>query len=445
MALLGASCAGVPPSASRPNILVIVADDIGWGDLSCHGHPVHQTPHLDRMATHGVDFQQFTVLNPVCSPSRAAILTGLYPARLSIHEHFAKPQDNRARGMPDWLDPQAPNWIRLLHDAGYRTGHFGKWHLTNASVPKAPLPAAYGYDQAAVFNGGDGWPIADFRRTADETAEFIRNSQGQSFAANVWIHESHTPHKPSPAAMAKWAHLDERQQVYAAVMTDADNAVGKILQALRDAKVEDNTIVIFTSDNGQEDAGPPERKLMNDSDANIDGYGDYYSVGSAGPFKAGKRSLHEGGVRVPFIVSWPAQIQKAGKNQETVISAVDLLPSLCAAAGVKMPEGFQPDGENLLASFTGIERRRQGPLFWEWRGGHGGHNWPAHAVRDGRWKLLINEALHREELYDLEADPGESRNLAASHADQVARLKGLLREWRNSLPVRPDPRCQAQE
>jgi len=144
----------------KPNIVFIYADDWGWGDLSCHGHEWLKTPNIDRLASEGMDFQQFNVLNPVCSPSRTAVMTGKYPARFSVHQHFASPTANRNRNMPDWLDPKPTMLPRLFQQAGYRTGHFGKWHLTNGGVEGAPKPEAYGIDEYAVFNGGEGWPAA---------------------------------------------------------------------------------------------------------------------------------------------------------------------------------------------------------------------------------------------------------------------------------------------
>lgn len=183
------------------------------------------------------------------------MLTGRYPARYSVHQHFAHPTQNAERGMPDWLDPQAPTLPRILQQAGYRTGHFGKWHLTNRQTPGAPRPGAYGYDEAAVFNGGAEWPQADVHDTPANSVAFIKTHRDRPFFLNIWLHETHTPHVPKPASMEKWRHLDAQKQVYAAVVTDGDNAVGRILDALREAGVERNTLAIFSSDNGPENTG----------------------------------------------------------------------------------------------------------------------------------------------------------------------------------------------
>ena len=204
----------------RPNIVFIFADDWGWGDLSCHGSTWLKTPNIDRLASEGIDFEQFNVLNPVCSPSRTALMTGLYPSRFCINQHFAAPEQNRQRNMPDWLDAKAATLPRLLQNAGYYTGHFGKWHLTNRETFGAPTPDAYGYNEAKVFNGGAEWPSAKVDETANNTVDFIHHHQSQPFFINVWLHESHTPHAPSIDSMLQHSTLEEQKQVYAAVISD---------------------------------------------------------------------------------------------------------------------------------------------------------------------------------------------------------------------------------
>ena len=426
---------------TKPNIVFIYADDWGWGDLSCHGHPWLKTPNLDRLASQGVDFHQFNVLNPVCSPSRAAVMTGRYPARFSIHQHFAEPKQNHERGMPDWLDPKAPTLPRLLQQAGYRTAHFGKWHLTNRDTHGAPLPAAYGYDQAAVFNGGAELPSADLHATAPNTVAFIKANKDKPFFINVWLHESHTPHVPTKESMETWKQLDEQKQVYAAVITDGDDAVGQILDALKAEGVAENTLVMFSSDNGPEWTGKQKYIGKNATDGSH-GYDSYYSVGETGGLRGRKRSLFEGGVRVPFIVRWPGHAPKGVKNDTTVFTAMDLLPTLCAAAGVKLPEGYASDGENLLAALKGGIAARTRPLFWEWRGATKEPDWwPRLAVREGDWKLTLTADATRAELYNLAKDRAEAKNVANEHPEIVSRLKKLVLEWKATLPAAPDPTC----
>ncbi len=442
---VGPGISAATPSA-RPNIVFIFADDWGWGDLSGHGHPWLKTPHLDRLAREGTDFRQFNVLNPVCSPSRAAAMTGRFPSRFGIHEHFAAPAQNAARKMPDWLDPRAPTLPRFLRQAGYRTGHFGKWHLTNRKTPGAPRPDAYGIDDWAVFNGGAGWPAAPVDATAANAVAFIKANRDRSFYLNVWLHETHTPHAPSAAAKARWQHLGEQEQIYAAVVTDGDNAVGRILDALREADLERNTIVLFSSDNGPETTGPVKRPPYTEPDSGVTGYDTHYSVGSTGGLRGEKRSLFEGGVRVPFLVRWPGRTPAGATDETTVFTAVDLLPTLCAAAGVALPADYRGDGENLLAALEGRPARRTKPIFWAWTGKAANpHWWPRLAVRDGDWKLLLTGDARRVALHHVPRDRAEADDVAGKHPDVVARLTQLALAWKATLPTTVDPACVAPE
>jgi N-acetylgalactosamine-6-sulfatase len=435
---LAASFVCAAAETNRPNVVFIFADDWGWGDLSCHGNTWLKTPNLDKFASEGIDFQQFNVLNPVCSPSRTAATTGMYPARFCIHQHFA-PNINVKRGMPDWLDPKAPTIARFFKNAGYRTGHFGKWHLTNEGAEGAPQPSAYGFDEFSVFNGPGGPDSqAGFHATAGNAVRFIRESKGQPFYLNVWIHESHIPHVPTKESMEQWKNLDEQKQVYAAVITDGDNEVGQVLAALKETGVAENTIVIFSADNGPEWTGSKPNK-------NVDrGFNSYYSVGTTGGLRGRKRSLFEGGVRVPFLVRWPGHTPAGVKNEKTVLSAVDLLPTLCAAAGVKLPDDYKGDGENLLDAFSGKEIARTRPIFWEWRGpktGPGPDYWPRLAVREGDWKLVMTDDAKRVELHHLIGDRAETKDSAPEHPEIVARLSKMALDWNATLPQKPNPDC----
>ncbi|HVJ68930.1 MAG TPA: sulfatase-like hydrolase/transferase [Caulifigura sp.] len=427
----------------KPNIVFIFADDWGWGDLSCHGHPWLKTPNIDRLASEGTDFQQFNVLNPVCSPSRTAVMTGMFPARFCIHQHFADPVSNAQKGMPDWLDPQAPTLPRFLKQAGYRTGHFGKWHLTNNGVTGAPEPTAYGYDEFAVHNGGTGWPIAHELSTGENSARFIKANSRGPFFINVWLHQTHLPHVPTEQSMEQWKHLDRQKQVYAAVVTDGDNAVGLILDALTEAGVADNTIVMFSSDNGPERTSAADGdEVKKDPTTGAEGFGGYYSVGETGGLRGRKRSLFEGGVRVPLIVRWPGHTPAGARNDKTCLSAIDLLPTLCSAAGVSLPADYLGDGENLLAAFQGQNVSRVRPLFWEWQGVRSEPDWwPRLAVRDGEWKLVMTSDAKRVELHQLIDDRIESKDVASDHPEVVSRLAKLAQDWKAGLPREPNPAC----
>ena len=448
LCLAGTPPAGTAAAADRPpNVLFVFADDWGWGDLGCHGHPDLKTPRLDRLAAGGTDFRQFLVCSPVCSSSRAAVVSGRYPARLGVHQHFAGHDSNVARGMPDFLPPEDAVLPRLLHAAGYATGHYGKWHLSGGGADiDAPLPAAYGFDDAAVFVGpgrqlfdgvgldelaGDAHdPVAaSFLTTAatEHALRFLRETHAadpaRPFFVNLWVHETH--HLVSATAEDKAAYPDtpEPQRTYYAAVTRADRQIGRVLDLLDELGVADDTLVIFSSDNGPEHSQPgPTDKL-------------YHSVGVTGGLRGRKRSLYLGGVNVPFLVRWPGVVPAGRVDDETVFTAVDLAPTLLRAAGVDLPKGYATDGFDVGPAWRGEPWTRPAPVFWEWRGTHAREpDWPTHAVRDGRFVLLRDEPGARVELYDVRADRGQTRDLAARRPAVAADLSAKLAAWRSTLP-----------
>ena len=348
------TCAPVAYAAERPNVLFIYADDWGWGDLGCHGHPEMKTPNLDRLANEGTDFHHFTVCSPVCSPSRVAILTGHFPARYSVHQHFSSHRQNRERGMPDWLDASAPLLPRQFKRAGYLTAHYGKWHLTGGGIDDAPYPRQYGYDDSAVYVGPgrhvfDGTTLEQMVRdgaahdqlaacylstaATENTLRFIRGCRDTPFYVNLWLHETHHLVAATEEDKRSYPDTPEPQRTYYAAVTRADRQVGRVLALLDELGKTDNTIVVFSSDNGPEVTHPePGQKF-------------YYSVGSTGGLKGRKRSLYLGGVGTPFIVRWPGKVPAGRVDRTTPIAGVDMFPTLLAAAGIPLPEGYQPDGE----------------------------------------------------------------------------------------------------
>jgi len=432
---------------ARPNIVVILADDWGWGDLGSHGHPYLRTPHLDRLAAQGTDFRQFTVASGVCSPSRAAFLTGQFPARFAIHGHFATVASHVQRGMPDWLNPRTVLLPRLLQQAGYATAHFGKWHLTNIMVPDAPLPSAYGYDVHATFNSpGPQMPVHDDVRNAIAFIE-RRHAAGQPFFLNLWIHEPHTPHYPQPEYLARFAHLDgEADRIYAAVIAHADARIGELLATLDRLNLARDTLVVFTSDNGPENTGPASRRLSDDESTGP-GFDSFASVGTTGGHRGRKRSLLQGGLGVPFIARWPGRIPAGKVDDTTPLTAVDLQPTLCAVAGASLPAGYAPDGVDQSAALLGQPAStRTKPIFWQWTTAtKAGDTWPALAVRDGHGKLLVGREPARLELFRFPEDRLEKTDLSTQDTTEVARLRQLLAAWTATLPAQPDPACFSRE
>lgn len=424
--------------ASRPNFLFILADDLGWGDLSCYGNRQFRTPNLDRLAREGILFSQYYQAGSVCSPTRAALMTGRYPAELRIHGHLATPEQNAARDMPNYLDPQVPTLPRLLKAAGYTTIHVGKWHLGRPPAAGSGLEV-YGFDVARWIDCQEGgrnlWSVEErpvaARELVDATIEALRGVSGKPFYCQLWLNDPHAPLAPSPAQMAPFRRrvpdgFTSPFMVYAATVVEMDRQIGRLLAALDELSLTRNTVVIFSSDNGPEDID-----IANAS---------WSAYGSAGPLRGRKRSLYEGGIRVPFIVRWPAKVRGGLVNNTTVVCGVDLLPTLCELAGVSLPAEVKATcrGESMAQAFCGDKNvQRSGTLFWEWRFRIFNHPWnrsPILAVREGPYKLLFNPDGSRVELYDIPRDPGEYNNVAPEHPDVVQQLmkKGIA--WQKSLP-----------
>ena len=298
-------CLELGKAEERHNLVYIIADDWGWGDLSCQGHPYVKTPNIDRLAIEGTDIHRFTVASGVCSPSRTAVKTGHFPARYNIDGHFAWVPSNARRNMPDWLDPKAPLLPRQLQLAGYRTAHFGKWHLANNMISDSPLPSEYGYDAYGAFNcAGEQMPVHE---DSKYTVDFIEKCQreGKPFFINMWIHEPHTPFHTLPKYRWRFRDLDKPDNIYASVLSHADDRIGEVLDALDRLKLTDDTLVIFSSDNGPARASRPTKlELMHDT-ATGTGYAIGAAKGVTGGRKGYKAALFEGGVGEPFIARWP--------------------------------------------------------------------------------------------------------------------------------------------
>lgn len=432
------------PPGERPNIIFILADDLGWGDLGCYGNRSIRTPNLDRLAAEGTLFTQFYVNGSVCSPSRCAFFTGQYPARHRIHGHYATPEQNAARGMSQWLEPAVPNVARLLKTAGYTTAHIGKWHLGNNSG--GPPVAEYGFDfvgssERDGANGPADDPYFRAKSTAlfvDEAIDFIRRSGDQPFYLQLWTLVPHATLNPTPeqrqpylkfrAAGRDFPHASALE-IYAASVTDLDTQIGRLLNALQQLGLQDNTLILFSSDNGPED--------IHVRNAGHSG------VGSAGPFRGRKRSLYEGGIRVPGIVRWPSRVPAGQIADTAVVAAVDWLPSVCRLVGATVPADHQLDGEDMSGVLQGEIRPRTRPLLWEWRfniAGEPVHHSPELAIRDGNWKLLLNPDRSRVELYDVTTDLTQLNNVAEHHPEIVERLAAQLTAWAQTLPAGPrDP------
>ena len=433
--LLGSAFAA---TSSRPHIILILADDMGVGDLGCYGGTQVATPRIDRLAAEGTRFTQYYSASPICSPSRCGIITGMYPARWRITSFLQTRKGNAGCEQDDFLDPRAPSLPRALQQAGYATAHIGKWHLGGGrDVTDAPKFAAYGYDEhASTYESPEPHPditatnwiwsdqdkVKRWDRTAffvDKTLDFLgRRGGAQPCFVNLWLDDPHTPWVPDAKSDKK-----DLPKNLKPVLAEIDRQMGRLLDGLKARGLEENTLVIFTSDNG---ALPS------------------FGGARSGGFRATKLSLYEGGIRMPFIVRWPGRVPAGKVNDSAVIAAVDLMPTLCALAGARAPGDAKLDGLDVSAAWRGGAAPKRGPLFWEYGrndeffkypgpGEPGGRS-PNLAVRRDQWKLLVNADGTRPELYDLAADRGETNNVAAANPQVVAELKSLVLEWRATWP-----------
>ncbi|MCP5516126.1 MAG: sulfatase-like hydrolase/transferase [Verrucomicrobiales bacterium] len=450
-ALVMAVC-GAAPATPGPNILLVFVDDMGWGDFSCFGNRRTTTEHIDRLAAEGLRFEQFYVNSPICSPSRAAISTGQYPQRWRINSYLDNRRRNDDRGVAQWLDPQAPMLARILHEAGYATGHFGKWHLGGQrDVGEAPLITEYGFDESLTnFEGlgprvlplcdaHDGNPPRPHALGSDKLGrgpvqwqdrsqvtasfvtaalDFIRRAEAadRPFYVNVWPDDVHSPFFPPAARRGDGA----KRSLYQGVLDTMDEQLGVLFDYIRQRdKLRENTLILVCSDNG------PEK-----------------GAGSAGPFRGCKTMLYEGGVRSPLVVWGPAWIsgERAGQvNRQSFFAAIDLVPSLLALVGLATPHGISFDGEALPEVLLGRSAdSRKAPLYFRRPPDrdtfYGIDNLPDLAVRQGRWKLLCEYDGANAELYDLEADPSETHNVSGENPDVVNRLQTRLIAWHRGLP-----------
>jgi arylsulfatase A-like enzyme len=433
---------GDSATAKRPNIVFIFADDWGWGDLGCHGHPYVKTPNIDRLASEGADFHRFTVASGVCSPSRTAVMTGHFPARYNIDGHFAWVPSNAKRNMPDWLSPEAPLLPRFLQQSGYATAHFGKWHLANNMIPDSPLPSAYGYDEYGAFNcAGEQMPVHEDARNANA---FIEKSHraGKPFFVNLWLHEPHTPFHTVPKYRWRFRELEERDNIYASVLSHADDRIGEVLDTLDRLKLSDNTLVIFSSDNGPaRGAANSPLALMHDT-ATGAGYGIGGARGITGGRKGYKGALYEGGIGVPFIARWPGKIAAGKVDKTSIFSAVDLLPTFCDVAGVKLPNSYVADGASQVETLFGNGKsKRAKPLFWKmnsaWPNKSKPFHWVSFAIVDQNWKLVANKDSSYVELFDIVGDSLETTDVKEKEPAVVKQLLKKLDQWKATLPAKP--------
>jgi arylsulfatase A-like enzyme len=445
------SASAIAPKVEKPNILVIFIDDMGFADPSCFGNPLMKTPHIDKLAAEGVKLTNFYVNSPICSASRVALTTGQYQGRWKIHSFLNTRAGNANRGMTDYLDSSAPTTAKKLKTAGYATAHFGKWHMGGGrDVDDAPLPQAYGFDESLVsFEGlgdriisnpkgvrraralghGNVIPCQRWERMqiqTDRTIDFIRRHRDRPFYVRLFPNDVHDAHVPRPGSADKFKSVSDDPYVrdFFAVLEEMDRQIGRVVSTIDELNLGKKTLILFTSDNGPTDwprkykTGPP--------------------AGFTGPYRGRKWSLFEGGIRMPFIARWTGTIPAGIEDTSSVMSAIDVSPTICRFAGVSAEKNL--DGIDRGDVLVGKAARRPKPVFWQYghphailKGGKPEHQSPTFAMRDGRWKFLVNPDGSEAQLYDLEADEGETANLLSKQPKRAAAMAAQISAWADEV------------
>ena len=457
--------AAAPP---RPNIIFVLADDLGWTDLAVQGSKYYETPNLDRLAAQGMRFTRFYNC-PNCQPTRAALMTGQSGARTGVYtvggiDRFnwrsrpLRPVDNVEK-----LPLDRVTIAQALKSAGYATGMFGKWHLGEDGPHH---PGQRGFDEAVVSMGRhfnfhtnpkteypEGEYLADF--LTDKSVDFIRRHSDGPFFLYLPHFAVHGPIEAKAEDTARFrdkpASGGHHNPVYAAMIASVDESVGRIMDLLDELRLADNTVLVFASDNGGV-GGYVREGISRDRD-----------ITDNAPLRSGKGSLYEGGIRVPYIVRWPG-VTRPGSTTDQPSVNVDLFPTLLAIAGAKAPAGQVLDGESQVPLLRDPDAAfRRGAIFHHFPGylGQGAGQWrttPVGAVHSGDWKLMEFFEDGRLELYNLREDIGETRNLAAAMPDKASELLGRMRAWRGEVgapmparreaaadPAPPDGKGQKQK
>jgi arylsulfatase A-like enzyme len=457
------ACVGASPAPSEPvtpaktrppNIIFILIDDLGWSDLGCYGSTFHETPNLDGLAKAGVRFTQAYAAAPLCSPTRAAILTGKHPARLHLTTYLPGRADSPAQKL---LHPKINQHLPLeevtlaeaLKEKGYRCGHFGKWHLGGTGF----LPEDQGFDVNVGGTAGGSPPRGYFAfqtptlkpteegeyltdRLTDEAERFIDDNHDRPFFLYLCHFAVHIPLQGKPGLVKKYEAKAKRGQglgqgqnnpTYAAMLESVDESVGRIVRKLDSVGLSENTILVFTSDNGglavKEGANTPAT--------------------CNAPLRGAKGQLFEGGIRVPLIVRMPGTIP-AGGVCDVPVTSTDFYPTFLAACGAANPATTEPDGVNILPLLTGTgEVPKRDALFWHQPHYTNQGGTPGGAVRKGDFKLIEFYEDERVELYRLPDDAGENRDLSREMPEKRNELRKLLHDWRASVDAQmpaPNPK-----
>lgn len=458
LAIVLAGCVESVAAKEQPlNIVMILVDDMGWTGLSGYGSDLHQTPHIDQLARRSMKFTDAYASASICTPTRAALMTGKYPARLNMtiwHEQAKTPQQNK-RLIPPIVEGSLSHdeitIAEVLRTAGYKTGHVGKWHLGEAShYPEThgfdfsfggccwgcpatfyfPYRGMYGGEKNRHYRYIDGIDASEPRedeyltdRLTDEALSFIDRVAENPFFLYMSYYTVHKPIEGKPDVAARYEEkiqdgMDHQNAHYAAMHEALDDNVGRILEKLENEGLAHHTVVILTSDNG--------------GFINNDKYGN--TVTSNAPFRSGKGSLYEGGVRVPLIIHWPG-VTTPGSTSDEPVATMDLYPTILNIAGSSGNANHNAtvDGVSLVPLLKNARYRlNREALYW-----HYPHYYstttPVSSVRQGKWKLLEYLEDKRIELYDIHSDLGEAKNLANSYPGKARELQQKLTSWRDAV------------
>ncbi len=448
-----------------PNIVFILADDMGWADLPCYGNGFNEAPNLSRLAEEGMRFENAYAACPVCSPTRASILSGQYPARVGVidfipghwrpYEKVTVPK-NRTQFLPN----DVVTMQESLKKAGYRTGYFGKWHL---GFEADHLPSAQGADESYAFCNYDFYapeflpelkPASDKRLSevlTDMSVDFIEKNQEKPFFLFLAHYDVHVQLDGDRDLIEKYKKKEKPvgypgNPVYAAMVEHVDRSVGRVLQTLDRLGLDENTVVFFFSDNGglisRFDKVPliADRSLESCADSPLQ-----YIATSNLPLRGEKGTVYEGGIREPLIVRWPHKIAR-GTTCEAPVSSVDFYTTFLDLASAEPPQNQVLDGISILPALTGHPFDAERPLYWHYPVYH--HDVPAGAVRKGDWKLIENQQDGSFQLFNLRTDLNESTDLKTLYPQKAQELQSLLKAWQKSvgaeLPV-PNPDFNAEQ
>ncbi|GAB4045054.1 sulfatase-like hydrolase/transferase [Spirosoma jeollabukense] len=424
---------------TRPNIILILVDDMGIGDVGCYRTPdsrLPPTPNIDRLAREGIKFTNYYSAAPICSPSRVSLMTGMAAGKWKITSYLSDRQHNRTCQQADFLDPTAPSMARQLKQADYKTAHFGKWHMGGGrDVDNAPGITQYGFDEyASTYESPDPDPlltstnwiwartdsIKRWKRTAyfvDKTLDFLKRNPGQPAFINLWPDDVHTPWVPDEMSLHEFPGGTEKPREFKLVLAELDKQIGRLMAGLKALGIDDNTLIVFTSDNGALPTFEGERSAI---------------------YRGSKLSLYEGGIRMPFIVRYPARTPKGVVDSTSVLCATDLFPTFLSL--VDQRAKATGDGIDAVAILQGQPGVRSVPIFWEYGRNNLSFRYPVGrdrspnlAMRQGDWKLLVNDDGTGTELYNFKSDAAETTNVAARYASRVTEMKGKLLAWRRTL------------